>query len=328
MRARDRADGLKAIDTLHATLVRMRDGTGPIIVGPWLTEVGYELLYWIPFVAWAQREYSLDPDRLVVVSRGGVQSWYAHLTSRYVEILSLMTPAAFRAGNQERVRLTGAVKHFTVSRLDKQVLRKVKAGLGPDVEVLHPSLMYRVYMAHRPWTPEARSYAWHQPFRPVTPLEGLPDRYVAVRFYGSAICPETMVSQRAVSDLVRDLLQDGDVVLLNTGVRCDDHEEFACQGVRSSRLHRIADRLTPATNLAVQTRVIAGASKFVGTYGGYAYLPPLLGVDAETVYGDRASLDKLKHHVKTARTLFGSDTRYGWLSIANLHEPQEAYACA
>ena len=44
---------------------------GPIVVGPWLGEVGFELLYWIPFLRWALAEAGIAADRVTVVSRGG-----------------------------------------------------------------------------------------------------------------------------------------------------------------------------------------------------------------------------------------------------------------
>jgi hypothetical protein len=42
--------------------------------------------------------------------------------------------------------------------------------------------------------------------------------------------------------------------------------------------------MTPATNLDVQTRIIAGADAYVGTYGGFSYVAPLSGTDALTFY--------------------------------------------
>jgi hypothetical protein len=324
----DPALGHAAIENLHATLERMRTGTGPILVGPWLTEVGYELLYWIPFVAWAQREYHLDPERLIVISRGGAQSWYAHLASRYLDIFSVMAPGEFRRGNEARIASTGAMKHFWMGPLDHEILQRLTPDLRGEVEILHPSLMYQLFWAHRPWTPEFLEYMRPYPFRPVTPLDGLPDRYVAVRFYTSAICPSSPETRRIVSDAVRGLLKEHHVVLMNTGVQCDDHHEFSCAEVQSPRLHRIADRLTPDTNLDVQTRVIAGASKFVGTYGGYAYLPPFLGVNAKTVYGYQPAVDKLRRHIATARRVFASRQDYGSLGIRALQAPHQVYAHA
>ena len=68
---------------------------GDVIVWPWTGEVGFELLYWIPFLTWLV-EQGLGGQRIVVVSRGGAGLWYRHLTSRYVDILDLLTPDEFR----------------------------------------------------------------------------------------------------------------------------------------------------------------------------------------------------------------------------------------
>ncbi len=42
-------------------------GDGPVVVGPWLSELGFELLYWIPFVTAIRRRRDIDPKRLVVL---------------------------------------------------------------------------------------------------------------------------------------------------------------------------------------------------------------------------------------------------------------------
>ena len=41
-----------------------------ILAGPWLSEVGFETLYWIPFLRWVKLAFRLDPSRVVAVSRG------------------------------------------------------------------------------------------------------------------------------------------------------------------------------------------------------------------------------------------------------------------
>ena len=43
-----------------------------LVVGPWLSEVGFEALYWVPFLHWLKTAFHLDPGRVVAVSRGGV----------------------------------------------------------------------------------------------------------------------------------------------------------------------------------------------------------------------------------------------------------------
>jgi len=59
-------------------------GSAPIVVGPWLSEVGYEVLYWIPFLRWVTAAYRIPTSRIVVMSRGGTASWYRDIGSRYV----------------------------------------------------------------------------------------------------------------------------------------------------------------------------------------------------------------------------------------------------
>ena len=48
----------------------------PILAGPWLGEVGFEVLYWAPFLRWFAEEFHVDPARIIVISRGGTASWY------------------------------------------------------------------------------------------------------------------------------------------------------------------------------------------------------------------------------------------------------------
>ena len=79
-------------------------GRGPILVGPWLSEVGYEVLYWVPFLRWFADHFGVTADRLVVVSRGGVAGWYTGLANRYVELFDLFPPLEFAARNAARQR--------------------------------------------------------------------------------------------------------------------------------------------------------------------------------------------------------------------------------
>ena len=89
--------------TIERALDDLTRGSHPVIVGPWLSEVGYETLYWIPFLAWAKTYGNFDPSQLYVISRGGARSWYSHITSNYDDIFSFYTPDEFRTRNDERI---------------------------------------------------------------------------------------------------------------------------------------------------------------------------------------------------------------------------------
>jgi hypothetical protein len=51
-------------------------------------------------------------------------------------------------------------------------------------------------------------------------------------------------------------------------------------------VHRVVDLMGARDNLAVQSAVVARAGAFVGTYGGFSYLPIALGVPSIAVYSD------------------------------------------
>lgn len=262
----------------------------PIIVGPWLSETGFELLYWIPFVAWARAYGNFDPGQMTVISRGGVSSWYRHVTTQYEDILSLYTPDEFRQGNEARIRgQAGRQKHLAASAFDQEIIRRVseKRNLKGAL-VLHPSLMYRLFEQFWFQKTSVALVEAFTSFSPIVPAElgslkaYLPERYVAAKFYGNVALPETPENRAFVASYLEELTRHTDVVLLDTGVRFDDHEDMP--RVNRSRLHTLESLMTPDTNLDVQTRVIANAQAFVGTYGGFSYLAPFLGVHTLAFY--------------------------------------------
>ena len=126
----ERREEERRIDRRIATLAREHR---TVLVGPWTGEVGFELLYWIPFVTWALKRASVSPERVVVVSRGGPASWYAHIGGRYVDLLSYVTPDEFRARTEQ------AKKQRTMGPFDREMVRTIigDARLGRPF-LLHP----------------------------------------------------------------------------------------------------------------------------------------------------------------------------------------------
>ena len=280
----------------------------PIIVGPWLSETGFELLYWIPFLAWAKTYGNFDPDNLVVVSRGGAAPWYSHITNNYEDILSYYTPDEFRQCNDERVAAQyGRLKHLDVSKFDREIIARVtqKRGLH-GAELLHPSEMYRLFEHF--WFQRApvtliesfTSFATLPPTPPFPMRSQLPDRYVAAKFYGNTALPATPENRAFVKQFLADLAQHIDVVLLNTADRYDDHDDFPPQ--LKGRIHSIEHLMTPQDNLTVQTQVIRDAQAFVGTYGGFCYLAPLLGIDTLSFYSHPSGFRF--DHLEVAKRVF------------------------
>ena len=271
-------------------IAQVARGSEPIVVGPWLSEVGYELLYWIPFLRWFRDRYRLDEDRLIVVSRGGVASWYADISSRYVDILDVMDPATFTRRNEARRsgEESGGQKQTALGVLDNELLDLARARVGLDaVRVCHPSLMYRLFRQFWLANRALDVVATHTRFmrmsaRPVIDLGRLPRRFVAVKFYTGAAIPDTPAHRGMLRQIVQRLASDTPVVLLDTGMAFDEHEDYPFAGI--PQVTSLRGFLTPQNNLAVQTQVISAATAFVGTCGSVAWLAPFLGVPAVAAY--------------------------------------------
>ena len=282
-------------------LHRLARSGRPIIAGPWLGEVGFEILYWVPFLRWAIQEFAIDPRRVIAISRGGPSSWYRDVAGRYIDTFDHLTVDAFRAGNERRRSEVGEQKQVREAGFDRELLALVRdADRLADAELLHPSLMYRLVRPY--WWKHAgpgwvSRHARYVPFeKPALPpeLALTPGTYFAVKFYFNDCVPDDAHTRGFASAALRRLADIAPVVSLSTDLALDDHagaHEEAAGAVTS-----IASLVRPRNNLAVQTAVVANARAFVGTYGGFSYLAPFHRVPGIALYArgdgfDRAHLD-------------------------------------
>lgn len=261
-------------------------GSHPVIVGPWLSEVGYETLYWVPFLRWVREAFKLDPSRVVAVSRGGVACWYRGVADRYAEIWDEVSPDAFASRVAER----GRVKQVEETPFDRELVARVVARFDlRGARVLHPSLMYRLFGLF--WSGQ-RSLGFldrHTRYERVeaadmVPLPELPEAFVAVKFYAARSMPDTPAVRTLLARQVVALAEHVPVVLLDTGLVLDEHADYelACSG----RVMSARPWMRPSNNLGVQTQIIARARAFVGTCGSVAWLAPMLGVDTAALFVD------------------------------------------
>mgnify|MGYP003348397853 CR=1 FL=1 len=262
-------------------------GDAPIVVGPWLGEVGYEALYWVPFVRWFASYYRVPRERLVVVSRGGVSSWYADISDRYIELLDLFTPQEFAARNVER-QASGDQKQLGVAGFDRDILERLQAQVGGRLHLCHPSAMFR--LMRRFWLGNESLQLVLDHTRHVMQTEsrvelpGLPERYVAVKFYTARSLPDTRSTRESLRALIRHVAADLPVVMLTTRLALDEHDDYLFEGL--TNVQTLDPWMTPQNNLGVQSEVIRRAQTFVGTCGSLAWLAPMLGTETLAIYAD------------------------------------------
>jgi hypothetical protein len=271
---------------LERDLARLADGRDTIVAGPWLGEVGFELLYWVPFLRWFATRFQVSPERLLVVSRGGTHSWYQPFAQSYRDIFDYLTPDEFRRKHEERVATTGEQKQRRVLAFEHELLRQ----LTPDIRsrrMLHPSTMYELFnpfwWMHTDDSWVMRYVRYHRLDPGAAPSDLPSEPYTAVKFYFNDCFPATEANRAFVRCTIERLAAQGPVVSLTTGLQLDDHGGYdaGALGVRPFP----AD-VSPRENLALQTAIVARATALVGTYGGFSYLAPFLGVRSIAYYGD------------------------------------------
>ena len=303
-------------------------GDGDVIAGPWTGEVGFELMYWIPFLNWLV-EQGLDPKRLVVMSRGGAAPWYRHLTTRYVDILDVVSADEFRE------RTAGKKKQYDIRRdFDRELVDKAKAAFSiASATTIHPSAMFRLFTGLWRKRATVKLVESFTSFRALAPLDsvgagelpaGLPPNYVAAKFYFSKAFPDTTSNRTFITELLRSVSRQVPVALMSTAVRLDEHSDF--QTTAGSGLYVVDAHTAPHRNLELQSRLICGARGFIGTYGGFSYLAPFYGVRSVSFFSKRYGFEP--HHLELADRVFDRLLPGGFVALhrcaSDLVEPAVA----
>jgi hypothetical protein len=308
---------------LASDLGRLAAGRDTIVVGPWLGEVGFELLYWVPFLRWFAVTFRVAPERLLIVSRGGTASWYRPFASGYRDIFDYLTPEEFRRRHDERVAANGEQKQTQVLAFERQLLRELTKDVHSR-SMLHPSTMYGLFNpfwwghVDEEWVHRFAKYERlnaddvSATFPGLGGVEGRrPDTpYTAVKFYFNDCFPDSRENRAFVRRTLQTLTERSPVVSLATNLQLDDHasDEAESLGVRT-----LPHDLHPRENLALQTAIVAGASAFVGTYGGFSYLAPFLNVRSTAYFSNPNGYSA--RHLSMARSSLESIGAGGLLDV-------------
>lgn len=291
--------------------------TGPVLVGPWLSDIGHELLYWIPFLRWAVTEEPTLSGRVVAASRGGVASWYDDISgSRYVEVLEHLTAPDFRdldsVAEQE-----GLTKRMHPAELDVRLRAAVERTTGAAVDtMIHPAVLFDAQAASHKLgalTKVAPLFPIERIRPPEIPEleERLPTEFVVLHFVFDARFPRSAENVHLVRRVTERLSGSTQLVWLDGSldpeVAPDGHPFIA-----------VDDLVTPSTRLAVQTAATARARALVATEGGLSFLPPLLGIDSIALY-DQPERLRHRHLVSRLKTLDRS--RFGSYVAINARRP-------
>ena len=270
----------------RACLRYLASTRGPIVLGPYRSELGFEVLYWLPFLKWALAAYKISPDRCVALSRGGMGAFYG--TTHAVDLYSLRTVDEVRLENRVDAEERGILKQTGVTTWDRDIAREAvsKAGLSGRPHLLHPSWMYWLFEDF--WSDRAglvpliSAHTDYALLPTVTLPDGftLPEKFVACRFYDRHTFPLHDETRKVVLEMVRGVSETIPVVLLNQPTCFDDHVDLPISGPNIFALPTV----DPAANFVMQAAVLSRCQAFVGTYGGVAQWALRYGRPSLSVY--------------------------------------------
>ena len=288
----------------------------PIVAGPWVGEVGFELLYWVPFLRWCAERLDVDPDRFIVMSRGGTASWYRPFASRYVDVFDEVSAETFRDQHDARVRDLGEQKQTRVSDVDQEfIAAAMRRAHVPDWSLLHPSRMYDVlnpyWWGHQSsdWVLDHVRYA-PLPLPPPAGIPGFAARYVAVKFYFNDCFPADEQNRAFVRDVLRTLAARGPVVALSTGLNIDDHGGARVDEYGVRHLPEGLIRRATCTCRARSSRALRRLSVPMAAFPTWR---PFYGVKSLAFYSDPDGFSQ--KHLHMARSAFDAIGAAGLLNV-------------
>lgn len=269
---------------------RLRYSDKPILLGPWRSEVGFEILYWIPFLNAFREQYKIEKDRLIAIGRGGSAAWYK--TAGTADLYEFVPVETVRTWSVQASQQTGSLKQRQREPWERHVCGLTAASLG--IEHYHTLGAHWMYGLLEPWwqgkaTEQLLGRYTLQPVKYPAPAidpalaSKLPEKFIAMRWYARPTWPMREDLNLWTRTFVEKIARQMPVVLIDS-FHADDHADINLGPIANTiRLSELVEQ-TPTDNLLIQSAVIARAQAYVGTYGGMAQGAMRWGVPTVALY--------------------------------------------
>jgi len=278
------------LEGVESLVRRLNLDDAPILAGPWYSELGFEVMYWTPFLAMLASKVTGFTERTTVLTRGGAGCLYDGIVTRSADLYQIRSVTEVRRAVLKQQRRTKILKQVEETRWDHEVLTEaaIRLNLGRRYHTLHPSWMY--WACDPFWSEVAGLHYLMQCCKfQVIPTPALPEgryslptRFVAAKWYARHTFP---YPDPDVSTFVRTttatVAAQAPVVMLDTPDAFDDHYDIFVVGQNVT--HFGADSKAHE-NVLRQAQAIGAATGLVGTYGGVAQLALRMGKPAVSFY--------------------------------------------
>ena len=253
------AQSLRPVKT---ALEEVQQGSSPVFVGPWCDSTGHELLFWVPFVRWISATYGLPPDRLIVLTHGGLREWYGSMANRFLDTRTLFSGAEIDHWLRRTVPQSEQnPKQAVMSPFDAEVVERATRAFDlSEHQVLHPFLLFRLLRRlDRDRALEQVGEVLRHTRLDVPDESGdaYPASFVALSAEFTPALPRREDNERLLKDVIAQVSAQAEVMLVD--------------GLPLSR----------------QTLLLARARAFFGPYSDLAILAAACGTPATVYHSER-----------------------------------------
>ena len=275
-----------------------------LFLGPWLSDIGAEIEYWIPYLKKLKTTGRLQHKRLYAVSRGGVENWYGGLTDNYIEILDYIDDKVYQEPflHQKKRSLGEKVpaltkfgnagqKQFRISAIEKNLIAKYAEQHDiKNYEIFHPSQMWENtdkfqvrWINNCLSIKETEKILLYEKFQMVTKKYSdlvdklnLPKTFIAAKFYfHPSNLPETEKNKKNIHQYTSNLSKTKNIVDLSVPSSVDEAQSHLLD-YQNPNIFQVPLISQKNINLGIQTEIIRRSQGLVGTLGGMSLLAALL----------------------------------------------------
>src|SRR5262245_52090486 len=133
-----KATPAKRQQAVHAHVAELNSNKAPILIGPWRSELGFEAMYWLPFLRFLSSKVHKFAERAAVVTRGGLAPLYKDVAAQGYDLYALRDVKDVRRENlyDHKVRSGGkTIKQIQQTEWDEAVLEEAAKAL--DIKGLY-----------------------------------------------------------------------------------------------------------------------------------------------------------------------------------------------
>lgn len=280
------------VDQLVKDLMNEIQSADKIYFGPWYSELGFELLYAIPFLNFLKKQLSSQTN-FIAISRGGDIPLYGEVGIENVNALRYFDKDEWEKITTENWRILGGLKQSALTSIDLKILERVLLQEDDKSEshiILHPSMIFAIFRPYWRGNVSIESILKYLDF-PITqgPEKKINNR-VFVKLYSRPSLEASILEIDKVIESLADFRKK-DFLICNQQEYSDDHELFMNEigkfaNFRSFAANNFED------NLHIQLDLMKSCSQSVVTYGGLSYFPLFFGNDSVGIFQDSTKFAK------------------------------------